>query len=106
MMINKKLFLILFAITWMMQPIVYGQVAEKHNLVFDELADRWDEAMPLGNGILGALIWEKDGKLRLGLDRADLWDLRRTPEFDSPNFSTIIALKLGIQRPQTLIWPW
>lgn len=45
-------------------------------LVFNELATRWDEAMPLGNGQLGCLIWEKDGKLRLSLDRSDLWDLR------------------------------
>ena len=48
----------------------------KHNLVFGELADRWDEAIPLGNGMLGCLIWEREGKLRLSLDRADLWDLR------------------------------
>jgi len=47
-----------------------------HNLVFNELAQRWDEAVPLGNGMLGCLIWEKNGKLRLSLDRADLWDLR------------------------------
>ncbi len=47
-----------------------------HNLEFKGLATTWDEAIPLGNGILGVLIWQKDGKLRFSLDRADLWDLR------------------------------
>jgi alpha-L-fucosidase 2 len=48
----------------------------KHDLKFDKLATRWDEAIPLGNGMLGALIWQKGGNLRFSLDRADLWDLR------------------------------
>jgi alpha-L-fucosidase 2 len=46
------------------------------NLKFNELATGWDEAMPLGNGIVGQLVWQKDGKLRFSLDRVDLWDLR------------------------------
>jgi len=36
-----------------------AQPNSKHNLTFDHLAKRWDEAMPLGNGMLGVLIWEK-----------------------------------------------
>ena len=47
-----------------------------HDLVFDELAASWDEGIPLGNGMMGVLVWEKEGRLRLALDRADLWDLR------------------------------
>jgi len=47
-----------------------------HDLVFEDLAPSWDEGIPLGNGMMGALIWEKNGKLRIALDRADLWDLR------------------------------
>jgi len=49
-----------------------------HDLVFDKLADSWDEGIPLGNGMMGALVWEKEGMLRIALDRADLWDLRPT----------------------------
>jgi len=30
-----------------------------HDLYFEKLAARWDEAIPLGNGMLGALIWQK-----------------------------------------------
>jgi alpha-L-fucosidase 2 len=58
-----------------------------HDLVFDKLAKTWDEAIPLGNGMLGALIWEKDDKLRFSLDRADLWDLRPMNNLDGPEWS-------------------
>jgi len=40
---------------------------------------RWDEAIPLGNGLLGGLLWGGRGDIKLSLDRGDLWDLR-TPE--------------------------
>lgn len=56
------------------------------NLMFGNLADTWDEAIPLGNGILGALVWQKDNKLRLSLDRADLWDLRPMENLDKPEW--------------------
>ncbi len=52
-----------------------GPVVE-NNLVYTELATTWDEGIPLGNGELGALIWNKEGNLRMSLDRSDLWDLR------------------------------
>ncbi len=48
----------------------------RHDLIFDQLPGSWDEGIPLGNGMLGALIWKKEDKLRISLDRADLWDLR------------------------------
>jgi alpha-L-fucosidase 2 len=64
-----------------------GEPSRYQNLLFDELASSWDEGMPLGNGILGALIWEKDGKLRFSLDRADLWDLRPTANLDHENWT-------------------
>ena len=51
-------------------------VKSPNDLHFDRLAAVWDEAIPLGNGMIGSLVWEKEGKLRFSLDRADLWDLR------------------------------
>jgi len=54
-----------------------------HDLKFDQLPLSWDEGIPLGNGMLGALIWEKEGKLRFSLDRADLWDLRPMENLDT-----------------------
>ena len=58
-----------------------------HGLRFQRLPQVWDEGIPLGNGIVGALIWQKGDKLRLALDRADLWDLRPVKEFSGPNYS-------------------
>lgn len=63
------------------------QVTVEDGLHFDRLPTRWDEAVPLGNGIMGMLVYQKDGKLRLALDRADLWDLRPVKEFDGPAYS-------------------
>ncbi len=39
----------------------------------------WDEALPLGNGLQGALLWGEGGTLRFSLDRGDLWDERPAP---------------------------
>jgi alpha-L-fucosidase 2 len=39
---------------------------------------RWDEAIPLGNGLLGGLLWGENNTIRLSLDRGDLWDERTT----------------------------
>jgi hypothetical protein len=60
--------------------------ASAHDLVFPRLASTWDEGIPLGNGMLGALVWQKEGALRVSLDRADLWDLRPVREFESSRF--------------------
>jgi len=58
----------------------------KSDLKFTNLSKTWDEAIPLGNGILGALVWEKDNKLRFSLDRADLWDLRPMENLNKPEW--------------------
>lgn len=47
-----------------------------HDLQFTQLSPTWDEGIPLGNGVVGSLIWQKDSVLRMSFDRSDLWDLR------------------------------
>lgn len=69
---------------------IFAQPKPNHNLVFDTLAKRWDEGIPLGNGWLGALIWQKDNKLRMSLDRVDLWDDRPMPEIDKLKFKWVV----------------
>ncbi|RFM26891.1 glycosyl hydrolase family 95 catalytic domain-containing protein [Deminuibacter soli] len=66
-----------------------AQVPGRHNLSFTQLAKRWDEAMPLGNGLLGVLVWEKGGNMRLSLDRADLWDERKAFDLNKLNFRKV-----------------
>jgi len=41
-------------------------------MLFKELPTKWDDGIPLGNGMVGALIWKKGDTLRMALDRADL----------------------------------
>jgi alpha-L-fucosidase 2 len=62
------------------------QALGESELKFSRLAPVWDEGIPLGNGMLGALIWEKDKKLRISLDRADLWDLRPMENLEKPEW--------------------
>jgi alpha-L-fucosidase 2 len=42
----------------------------------------WDEAVPLGNGTMGVLLWGEGNVLRLSLDRGDLWDERPSQAFE------------------------
>ncbi|MCC7494442.1 MAG: hypothetical protein IT204_18945 [Fimbriimonadaceae bacterium] len=56
----------------------------------------WDEAIPLGQGLLGGLLWGEGTTLRLSLDRGDLWDLRTpelatTPEFSYAHLRELVA---------------
>ena len=49
---------------------------ESQNLKLSAPIRTWDEALPLGNGLMGGLLWGEDHTLRLSLDRGDLWDER------------------------------
>lgn len=82
----KRFFLLVLVFPF---SLVSAQPTTDHNLQFDHLAKRWDEAMPLGNGMLGALIWQKQDKLRLSLDRADLWDERKAMDLSKFNFKKV-----------------
>jgi alpha-L-fucosidase 2 len=59
----------------------------EHGLDHSTPAKVWDEALPLGNGLLGALVWGDGKPLNISLDRTDLWDLRPVPEFFSDEYS-------------------
>jgi alpha-L-fucosidase 2 len=64
----------------------FGAVAQKgkmpelpkpcYNLVLQAPINTWDEAIPLGNGLMGGLLWGEKNIIRLSLDRGDLWDER------------------------------
>ncbi len=64
-----------------------AQPMPAHNLQFDTLARSWDEGIPLGNGMVGSLVWQKNDKLRLSLDRADIWDMRPMAGLHREEFS-------------------
>jgi len=67
-------------------PCLLPAQSRDHDLRFSALPKVWDEALPLGNGMVGALVWQRDSVLRISLDRADLWDLRPIAELSRPEF--------------------
>ena len=79
---RRLLFLIMGAVS---PAIVVAQFGA-HDLSFNQLASSWDEAIPLGNATLGALVWKKGEHLRFSLDRADIWDLRPMKGLDRKEF--------------------
>ena len=66
---------------------LFGNPLPKHGLQFETPSQTWDEAIPLGNGLLGALVWGDGAPLKISLDRTDLWDLRPVPEFHTKEYS-------------------
>jgi alpha-L-fucosidase 2 len=58
-----------------------------NDLVFNNLATTWDAGMPIGNGLIGGLVWQKGDNLRISLDRSDLWDLRPSKAYADPDLN-------------------
>lgn len=63
--------------------------------------ERWDEALPLGNGIIGALVWGSGDTLLISLDRGDLWDLRQPEVFRDKDFNYARMQRLVHDRNQS-----
>lgn len=77
----------LLVLICLMAATVQAQPKPGHDLSFKSLPTQWDEAIPLGNGWLGALVWQKRDNLRISLDRADLWDMRPMKGLHRKEFS-------------------
>lgn len=84
--VAKFFIVLLFISSCVEKPPIGHLVMSPNDLHFDKLSNVWDEAVPLGNGMVGALVWEKEGKLRFSLDRADLWDLRPMENLYTPEW--------------------
>lgn len=79
------------------------------DLQFNQLAKSWDEGIPLGNAVVGSLVWQKDSALRMSLDRTDLWDLRPMDSISGPNnkFSWVCEqVKKGDYLPVQKKYDW
>lgn len=63
-------------------------------LKLDAPITTWDEAIPLGNGMLGGLLWGTDNTINLSLDRGDLWDESTPPEILEGNWNFANMKKL------------
>lgn len=81
---------LVLCLTWTNKPARGIEVTlptASHGLSYTTPATRWDEALPLGNGIMGALVWGDGKPLKISLDRTDLWDLRPIPEYHSAEYT-------------------
>jgi len=69
---------------------------KNYNIRYDRAVTSWDEALPLGNGKMGCLLYG-DGPIRLSLDRVDLWDTRPHPTTleDGFNYDNLVRLSLS-----------
>jgi alpha-L-fucosidase 2 len=66
-----------------------AQPQPKHHLQFQTMPTQWYEGLPLGNGWLGVLLWQKNERIRMSLDRVDLWDDSPMPEIDKLRFAWV-----------------
>lgn len=65
------------------------------NLNFSKKITRWDEAIPLGNGETGCLIWGDSNAFRFSLDRCDIWDKVPYEGVLADNFTFETLVKLA-----------
>lgn len=77
--------------------------AQYCNLSYKNAIDKWDEALPLGNGLCGCLIWGDGSPLRISLDRGDLWDTRAATETTSHDFTYKKLIELVKNKDQNSI---
>lgn len=67
------------------------------SLHFDKTIMNWDEALALGNGDIGCLIWNSSDRLRFSLDKGGIWDCSNPPEnqndFTYDNIKHLVAKK-------------
>ncbi len=56
------------------------------SLHYNKTITKWDDALPLGNGDIGCLIWNRANKLRFTLDKGGIWDCSNSPE-NQENFT-------------------
>ncbi len=62
--------------------------ADKHQLIMKTPAASWKDAIPLGNGILGAMIYGNIYQEKILLNHENLWLKRKTQ--DLPNISSVL----------------
>lgn len=70
------------------------QRATPDNLQFTIPIRSWDEGIPIGNGLIGAIIWGDDREIIISLDQAELWDERTPQAYARENWNFARMLKL------------
>lgn len=71
---------------------------ENMEMIFCGPIEKWDEAIALGNGKLGCLIWGKPHSLRFSLDRPDIWDRTVPCHTEDDDFTYQHLVKLAHEK--------
>ena len=98
-------------------PLEQLKLVERDGVTVQAVMNKLDEAIPLGNGLLGGLLWGSESTIRLSLDRGDLWDTRVPEEFNRQDFTWKTMQRLVAEKnqaagvPQTRVsrracWMW
>ena len=87
----------------LLQLPAHGKVTGGYELKIPAPVKRWDEAIPLGNGLTGCLVWGEMNQLRFSFDRGDLWDNRIPDEIKEPGFTYSNIQKLVNEKNTTEI---
>ena len=88
----KKILLSAIVVNIMFQVSIFANDA--YELKIDAPIKTWDEAVPLGNGLTGCLVWGENNLLRFSFDRGDLWDNRVPSEIEESGFTFANIQKL------------
>ena len=59
-----------------MGAVDWGAFMEQHDLHFDQLPQKWQEAPHFGNGLVGSMLYQVDDAIRLQVFRSDVHDHR------------------------------
>ena len=73
---------------------------KKYGLSFTKPIHSWDEALPLGNGQLGCLVYGNGSPLIFALDRVDIWDTTPNPATLRDDFKYREMIRLVQEGPQ------
>ena len=71
----------------------------KYDIQYKKSITKWDEALPIGNGKIGGLIYG-NGPLKIAVDRIDLWDERINPVTKEKGFTFDNLVKLSLSGKQ------
>jgi alpha-L-fucosidase 2 len=82
MKITQKYLLSLFICTFSLSFFSYAQKSintsfvvnhSRYKLIYDKPSANWNEALPIGNGFLGAMVFGRVEKERLQLNESKIW---------------------------------
>ena len=66
----------------------------KYDILLNHPARDWNEGVPIGNGLLGSIVYGEPSQLNFTINRSDVWDYRYK-DFDPKgklNFSKLKKL--------------